>query len=51
MFRAARAPAMKWMRFGKRAPNAGKWMRFGKRVNEDGIYEIETDNLGNVWEN
>ncbi|CAD5206620.1 unnamed protein product [Bursaphelenchus okinawaensis] len=31
MYRVARAPAMKWMRFGKRAPQ-GKWMRFGKRA-------------------
>ncbi|KAH7698691.1 Protein FLP-22 [Aphelenchoides avenae] len=33
IFRAARAPGMKWMRFGKRAPSA-KWMRFGKRAPE-----------------
>ncbi|CAD5209585.1 unnamed protein product [Bursaphelenchus xylophilus] len=31
LYREARAPAMKWMRFGKRSPQ-GKWMRFGKRA-------------------
>lgn len=31
LYRSVRAPAMKWMRFGKRAPQ-GKWMRFGKRA-------------------
>ncbi|KAI1722086.1 SPSAKWMRF-amide 3 [Ditylenchus destructor] len=36
MNRAVRAPGMKWMRFGKRAPNAGKWMRFGKRAPNGG---------------
>ena len=53
IFRVARAPQAKWMRFGKRAPQA-KWMRFGKRAPQakwmrfgkrdptlDGEYEVE----------
>ncbi|KAI6182644.1 hypothetical protein M3Y97_00403100 [Aphelenchoides bicaudatus] len=34
MYRVARAPQVKWMRFGKRAPQT-KWMRFGKRSGTD----------------
>uniref|UniRef100_A0A914DMT9 Uncharacterized protein n=1 Tax=Acrobeloides nanus TaxID=290746 RepID=A0A914DMT9_9BILA len=53
IFRVARAPQAKWMRFGKRAPQA-KWMRFGKRAPQakwmrfgkrdptfEGEYEVE----------
>jgi hypothetical protein len=29
-YRASRENGIKWMRFGKRTPQAGKWMRFGK---------------------
>ena len=31
-YRASRENGIKWMRFGKRTPQAGKWMRFGKRA-------------------